>query len=577
MERTISAMIGKGSVNHNTRAFTAKNVDKNRSADNVEFCQEDIKQVYHKLFDEARERYNAKQKRKDRMIDNYYEKIRRGKQEKLFHEVIFQIGNKDDMNAKNEEGLLAKRILTEFMDEFQARNPNLYVFSAHLHMDEETPHLHIDFVPYITGSKRGLDTRVSLKSALAAEGLLAKRILTEFMDEFQARNPNLYVFSAHLHMDEETPHLHIDFVPYITGSKRGLDTRVSLKSALAAEGFTGGTRGATELNQWIASEKQELATVMERYGVEWLQKGTHEKHLSVLEFEKKERAREVAELDSQKQEISSVVAQLGEEVSVKKQELKNATAEKELAEEATQRAKEERTTAQREKEVLLAGNQDLRMENTRLESRKDRLRMENHDLKQKQLQLQTDNEELEQRNDSLKSDNQVLRQKYNDLQQNNVQLEKQQNELKSHIEQMVQSEQLLQRDVRKYDEAPEWQLPEPGAFASAKSFRDKVVMPFVNKLKTMIKNLTIQCVRLKEEVIQLRKEKKRLSDDVEFYMGKIKDMSDTTELLQEKADDLERVKRYAGAEQIDTIIRKVKEQERTEQQIRRCDRSYGTR
>ena len=511
MERTISAMIGKGSVNHNTRAFTAKNVDKNRSADNVEFCQEDIKQVYHKLFDEARERYNAKQKRKDRMIDNYYEKIRRGKQEKLFHEVIFQIGNKDDMNAKNEDGLLAKRILTEFMDEFQARNPNLYVFSAHLHMDEETPHLHIDFVPYITGSKRGLDTRVLLKSALAAEG------------------------------------------------------------------FTGGTRGATELNQWIASEKQELATVMERYGVEWLQKGTHEKHLSVLEFEKKERAREVAVLDSQKQEISSVVLQLGEAVSVKKQELQNVTIEKELAEEATQKANEERTIAQQEKEVLLAGNQNLRMENTRLESRKDRLRMENHDLKQKQLQLQTDNEELEQRNDSLKSDNQVLRQKYNDLQQNNVQLEKQQNELKSHIEQIVQSEQLLQRDVRKYDEAPEWQLPEPGAFASAKSFRDKVVMPFVNKLKTLIKNLTIQCVRLKEEVIQLRKEKKRLSDDVEFCKGKIKNMSDRTELLQEKADDLERVKRYAGAEQIDTIIRKVKEQERTEQQIRRYDKSYGTR
>ena len=148
---------------------------------------------------------------------------------------------------------------------------------------------------------------------------------------------------------------------------------------------------------------------------------------------------------------------------------------------------------------------------------------------------------------------------------------------KNNIEQMAQSEQLLQRDVRKYDEAPEWQLPEPGAFASAKSFRDKVVMPFVNKLKTLIKNLTIQCVRLKEEVLQLRKEKKRLSDDVEFYKGKIKDMSDRTELLQEKADDLERVKRYAGAEQIDTIIRKVKEQERTEKQIRRYDRPYGTR
>ena len=96
------------------------------------------------MFDEARERYNAKQKRKDRMIDNYYEKIRRGKQEKLFHEVIFQIGNKDDMNAKSEDGLLAKRILTEFMDEFQARNPNLYVFSAHLRrMDLRTGDLPI--------------------------------------------------------------------------------------------------------------------------------------------------------------------------------------------------------------------------------------------------------------------------------------------------------------------------------------------------------------------------------------------------------------------------------------------------
>ena len=78
------------------------------------------------------------------------------------------------------------------------------------------------------------------------------------------------------------------------------------------------------------------------------------------------------------------------------------------------------------------------------------------------------------------------------MQQDNVQLEKQQNELKSHIEQVVQSEQLLQRDVRKYDEALEWQLPELGAFVSAKSFRDKMVMPFVNKLKTLIKNLVIQ-------------------------------------------------------------------------------------
>ena len=133
-------------------------------------------------------------------------------------------------------------------------------------------------------------------------------------------------------------------------------------------------------------------------------------------------------------------------------------------------------------------------------------------------------------------------------------------------------EEVLQRDVRKYDEAPEWQLPEPGAFTSEKAFRDKVVLPLVNKLKSLAKNLTIQCVRLKEEVLKLRKEKRELSESVEFYKGKIREMNERTELLQEKANDLERVKRYAGVEQIDTIIRKVKEQERIEQQIRRYDK-----
>lgn len=444
-------------------------MDSDRSGANIHFCNEDIKQVYNKLFDEALERYNAKQKRKDQVIDDYYEKIRQDKQEKLFHEVIFQIGNKDDMNAKSEEGLLAKKILTEFMDEFQARNPNLYVFSAHLHMDEETPHLHIDFVPYITGSKRGLDTRVSLKSALAAEG------------------------------------------------------------------FTGGTRSATEWNQWIAAEKRELAMVMERYGVKWLQKGTHEKHLSVLDFEKQERAKEVAELGSQKQEKTTEVAKLNQAVSTMKQELMTTTIKQVRAEEAVEKAREEGIAVQR------------------------------------------DNEKLEQKQTTLQSDNQALKQMQDKLQKDNAQLEIQQEKLRSSIDQMVQSEKLLQRDVRKYDEEPEWQLPEPGAFASTKSFRDKVALPLVNKLKELVKSLTIQCVRLKEEVLQLRDKVKHLTSDVEFYKGKIRDMSAKTELLQEKADDLERVKRYAGAEQIDTIIGKVKEQERMEQQTRQYNRSYGAR
>ena len=237
MKRTISFMTGKGSVNHNSRKFHAKNTDPQRSHWNVEYCNQDIREVYHELFDGALERYNAKQTRKDRKIEDYYEKIRSGKQEKPFHEIILQIGNKDDMGAKT------------------------------------------------------------------AEGQMAAKILDEYMKGFQERNPTLRVFSAHLHMDEATPHLHIDFVPYITGSKRGLDTRVSLKQALSALGFKGGTRMETELNQWVTAEKQQLASIMLEHGIEWEQKGTHEKHLSLLDFEKQERAKEVSALEKQKAEL----------------------------------------------------------------------------------------------------------------------------------------------------------------------------------------------------------------------------------------------------------------------------------
>ena len=154
--------------------------------------------------------------------------------------------------------------------------------------------------------------------ATTANGELAKTILDEYFQHFQERNPSLRVFSAHLHMDEATPHLHIDFVPFTTGSKRGLDTRVSLKQALATLGFKGGTRGMTEWNQWVQSEKKALAEVMERHGIEWEQKGTHENHLSVLDFEKKQRAEEVeqlnAEIESAKTDLKAVERQLNQTV-----------------------------------------------------------------------------------------------------------------------------------------------------------------------------------------------------------------------------------------------------------------------
>ena len=241
MKRTISAMSGPGVIAHNRRSYIAENVDRNRTSLNIEYCYTDIRQMYHQLFDAALAEFNAKQKRKDRMIENYYEKICSGKQEKPFYEVIFQIGNKDDMRAAGENGELAKTVLDEFMQGFQQRNPRLQVFSAHLHMDEATPHLHIDFIPFTTGSKRGLSTRVSLKQALADQG------------------------------------------------------------------FVGEGKSNNERNQWVEAEKRQLAAVMERYGIEWEKKGTHLEHLDVRNFKKEQRAKEIAELEVAKKKAQQQV------------------------------------------------------------------------------------------------------------------------------------------------------------------------------------------------------------------------------------------------------------------------------
>lgn len=121
-------------------------------------------------------------------------------------------------------------------------------------------------------------------------------------------------------MDEATPHVHIDFVPYITGSKRSMDTRVSLKQALAQLGFKGGKRSATEWNQWAQSEKQVLSEIMQEHGIEWEQLGTHEEHLSVLDYKKQERTKEVRALDTAIAEKQTQVSEIEQTLqSVQKQ------------------------------------------------------------------------------------------------------------------------------------------------------------------------------------------------------------------------------------------------------------------
>lgn len=300
MERTISFINGKGSIGHNARSFIADNVDASRTKNNVTLIHEDIKQVYHKLFDKALDEYNAKQKRKDRQINSYYEKISRSKQEKLFYEVIVQIGNKDDTGV---------------------------------------------------GSS-------------AAE--VATWVLKDYVKMFQHRNPQLYVIGAYIHLDEETPHLHLNFVPWVSGCKRGLETKTSLKAALATRGFASECKGNTEWKQWAEAEKDDIALIMRRYGIDWKKKNTHNPHLSVLDYKKQERAKEVAALEEELE---------GAQVVLELKEKRIESLDKEI-ENRRVSIRKEQSEAQKMLDYTKAETQKLQSEGTDLRLKNSELRVE---------------------------------------------------------------------------------------------------------------------------------------------------------------------------------------------------------
>lgn len=427
-------MTGKGSVNHNSRKFHAKNIDSERSYLNVEYCNEDVKDVYHELFDEALVRYNEKQTRSDRKIDDYYDKICFGKQEKPFHEIILQIGDKDNMGATTENGQLAAKVLDEYMRDFQRRNPTLRVFSAYLHMDEATPHLHIDFVPYTTGSKRGLDTRVSLKQALSALG------------------------------------------------------------------FKGGTRSETELNQWVQHEKKQLAEIMLERGIEWEQKGTHEKHLSVLDFKKKERVKEVAELEAKKESLEEHNVAILETSEKWLGELENLEQEihsvQEIREEADKKAEVSKKEAARYEKKL------------------------------------------------------------------------------AEIAPMVKD---MERFAVKYSYNPEEVLPEAGTLESGKSYREKKAKPLIEKIITVLRSVYREYLSVSNRFEKLQDAYNREQDRNERLKNRLEESLGENRELWTIATDFGRVRTVMGAEQVNAVIDRAKQQEQIEAEQKRAVRRKHSR
>ena len=173
----ISMPQGKGSQMHNRRAYEKygkkipENIDTSRSSQNITFVDRDIREAYKEIFGKALKEYNDKQKRADRRIDDYFEHIMKSKnKEKLFYEDVVQWGSREDFVNSPETVQKARDALVEYVITFEQRNPNLKLIGAYIHMDEASPHLHIDYVPVATGYKQGLSMRNSLDRAMREMG-----------------------------------------------------------------------------------------------------------------------------------------------------------------------------------------------------------------------------------------------------------------------------------------------------------------------------------------------------------------------------------------------------------------------
>lgn len=246
---SLTFRVDSGVIEHNNRDFVAKNVNPDRIPLNIIYKQERLEDKYHELFDKALEEYNARQKRPDRKKTDYLEEIKKSKQEKPFYEAVIQIGDMNDCGIGKENCEAAKQMLDEYMLDFEKRNPNIKVFNAVMHLDEATPHLHIDFVPI-------------------------------------CHSPN-----------------------------HGLPVRVSLKGALKEQGFGGKNAKETDRQVWASSEKKFLAEILKKHGFEQEHKNIHRAHMKVDEYK----------------DYASRIERMNEHINVLKQKPTNELTQDEVA------------------------------------------------------------------------------------------------------------------------------------------------------------------------------------------------------------------------------------------------------
>lgn len=198
-KRTISLRKAKGVRTHNNRTQMSANVDASRTADNIIWIDEPLEDAYEKLFAEAVLEHDAKQSRACRRygsaagylkdVQAKYNKALEKRQAQIdagekttpisvphpYYELLFEIGDSYNCAVGTEDGKKAQAILEEYIAEFRQRNPNLYVYQLIMHLDESTPHIHLQYVPVAHDATKKLSVRNALRAALEEQGFAGKK------------------------------------------------------------------------------------------------------------------------------------------------------------------------------------------------------------------------------------------------------------------------------------------------------------------------------------------------------------------------------------------------------------------
>lgn len=196
---SISFRIDEGVIEHNNRVFIAKNVDGERVQDNITYCLTDIREKYDELFGQALAEYNARQTQSSRRIPDYYEHLKKSSKGKPYYEIVVQFGDMESCGQGSGKWEEAKLMLDDYMRGFEKRNPNLKVFNAVMHLDEATPHLHIDFIPIAHKVERGLSVKVSMKGALKDQGFTSANRLQNEWTAWEEQERGVMVDILHAH------------------------------------------------------------------------------------------------------------------------------------------------------------------------------------------------------------------------------------------------------------------------------------------------------------------------------------------------------------------------------------------